>query len=1121
MAAKTLIDIIPLLVISLLISILISIMLIAPAHAYQPTINIGISPNVVVNTDYSIYIILSDPDNGSSGEMIALSVSSPNSSITSHVTTNSTGYAAATFHTSTAAGYNNITATYLGINYSIPVYVNPGPPYSLDLTVDHEFRLANGVSKSLASARLIDQYNNPISGAIVVFNIDGMNVSYTTDSNGYANIEIGPYIDSCMVNVTAVSGSIYSKTAKILFLQTYNLFTIPPLLDSEIISTPVNVTVKFYLNLRNNVSAVGVPLTFTAYDPDFKILNTSTGVTNSDGIVTFNFVMSNKVGNNTITISNNDLYQYGPIKSYVIRGEGSEVSNIILSSDPASSVFADGKTGYRLNIRAKDSGGNAVKYMDLNVLKNGEYEITVKTDRYGYASVDIEPSRYVGTHNYTVYANNTNVSSTIFLSFIAGPPAKVIAKANPYVVASAEVATPPGSPFDVHETDIIGMVVDEWDHPLGGQSISFASLNTSLGNITGPTSGVTYDGSGEYMTKFRLGNNTNGTDITVGVPVEVRSGNLSSICNVFYTNDSFISVKTSINPKNNISVNDTINVSISVSGIGWKIRPKPLDVELIFDSSGSMNWYSTTVSNGGQPYTGYISEYNATHGEWQKLAEWYNDGSVKDFRVMLSSPYSPYIPYWLSGSYYDDLIVKISGKNDKNSYHGDNSGNENTLLIKDKNIPSGKYEIWGHLHYDSSKGIPPYYITVQVPPKRLGSSSDIDSAAKVAGRQFIDNMSSSDQVGVIWFNTSSGIARSLSLVNSTNKTRLYNAINGLNAESGTNVYLGIKKAIDDFDANGRSNSKHVAIILSDGYSQSPEQDLYWAEKAKEKDITIYTIAMGMADEKTLGEIANTTGGKFYKVASDMELYGTYADISSDLKKIVANQTEMRILTNYSYVNGTLVPDAEYVEGSATITYPNYTIVQQDPIKNTDGKYELKWNLGTIKLNDTLKFDYKLKIMKSGMIQPILNKSEVTYMREDGTVGNASFTNEMMFVNDSEGGDLTNSTSKLSLKILSPQNKSNAVLPRQTINWMVNYTGNYTYHQLITQDGPNGIVTIYSDNDHRYDGNKNSTYSYNWDSSKLPDGDYIITIMADDYHNNKDNTSVTLSIRYNKGQIILE
>ncbi|MDI6896750.1 Ig-like domain-containing protein [Methanocella conradii] len=1119
MAARTLIDEAPLFFIAVCGAILLAAWLSSPAHADQPTVSIEPSSNFVVNTDYNIYIILNDTTNGSSNKTITLSVTSPNSSITSPVTTNMTGYAAATFHTSTAAGYNNITATYLGINYNIPVYVSPGPPYSLDLTVDHELRLANGVSKSPASARLMDQYNNPISGAIVVFNIDGMNVSYTTDSNGYANIEIGPYPSSHMVNVTAVSGSIYSKTATILFLQTNNLFTIPPLPDSEIISTPVNVTVKFYLDLGNNVPAVGVPLTFIAYDPDFNIINTSTGVTNSDGIVTFNFVMSNKVGNNTITISNNDLYQYGPIKSYVIRGEGSEVSNIILSPDPASSVFADGKTGYRLNIWAKDSGGNAVKYRDLNVLKNGEYEITVKTDRYGYASVDIEPSRYVCTHNYTVYANNTNVSSTIFLSYIAGPPAKVIAKANPYVVASAEIATPPGSPFDVHETDIIGMVVDEWNHPLGGQSISFASLNTSLGNITGNTSGVTYDGSGEYMTKFRLGNNTNGTDITVGVPVEVRSGNLSSICNVFYTNDSFISVKTSINPKNNISVNDTINVSISVSGIGWKIRPKPLDVELIFDSSGSMNWYSTTVSNGGKPVIGTIPKEQA--GKWVKLYDYYNDGSVKDMYVMLSSPYSPYCKYdngW-QGSFYSGLMVKVPGE--RSYRYGVNSGNENNLRIQD--APVGTYEIWGRLHYDPefTTEVPPYYITVQVSPKRLGKYYDLDSAAKVAGRQFIDNMSSSDQVGVIWFNMNSGIARSLSLVNSTNKSRLYNAINGLNAEGGTNVYLGIQEAISDFDEYGRSNSKHVAIILSDGYSQSPEQDLYWAEQAKAKGITIYTIAMGMADEQTLGGIANRTGGKFYKVASDMELYGTYADISSDLKKIVANQTEMHILTSCSYVNGTLVPDAEYVTGSAIVTYNNNPPIQQEPIINTNGKYELKWNVGTIRLNDTWKVDYKLKVLKAGIIQPVLNTSSITYIREDGTPGNVSFLNEMMFVNDSEGGNPVNTTSKLSIKILNPSDNSKATLPQQTINWMVNYTGNFTYHQTITQNGPNGIVTIYNDNDHRYDGNKNSTYSYNWDSSKLPDGDYIITIMADDYHNNKDNASVTLLIRYDKGRIILE
>ena len=85
------------------------------------------------------------------------------------------------------------------------------------------------------------------------------------------------------------------------------------------------------------------------------------------------------------------------------------------------------------------------------------------------------------------------------------------------------------------------------------------------------------------------------------------------------------------------------------------------------------------------------------------------------------------------------------------------------------------------------------------------------------------------------------------------------------------MYTGIQKARQEFAARGRSGVKHVAILLTDGYSQSPANDIAEAYNAKNDGIMIFTIGMGMADEATLRRIATITGGDYYNVTNDEDL----------------------------------------------------------------------------------------------------------------------------------------------------------------------------------------------------------------------------------------------------------
>lgn len=251
MAARTLLWRLPILMVTVYGAIIFITGLILPAQAAQPSISITITPNVIVNTDYNIVVTLSDTTNGSTSKAISLSVASPGSTITSSVTTNGSSMASATLHTGTVAGYNNITAKYAGMTFTIPVTVNPGPPAMLNMIATPSFRLANGMSTATASASVFDQFHNPIGGAVVNFTIDGAPGTAMTDSSGTANYAVGPYGSVHTANITANINAL-NQAATVRFLDRNNLFLDRYPASSLPIESPAEVKATFYADLGNH-----------------------------------------------------------------------------------------------------------------------------------------------------------------------------------------------------------------------------------------------------------------------------------------------------------------------------------------------------------------------------------------------------------------------------------------------------------------------------------------------------------------------------------------------------------------------------------------------------------------------------------------------------------------------------------------------------------------------------------------------------------------------------------------------------------------------------------------------------------------------------------------------------
>lgn len=176
------------------------------------------------------------------------------------------------------------------------------------------------------------------------------------------------------------------------------------------------------------------------------------------------------------------------------------------------------------------------------------------------------------------------------------------------------------------------------------------------------------------------------------------------------------------------------------------------------------------------------------------------------------------------------------------------------------------------------------------------------AAAKDVASRFV-NQRSNDNIGLVVF-----AGESLSLMPLTNdRAAVMNAIKQVemgDLNDGTAIGDGLTSAINRI-ASGKAKSKSI-ILLTDGTNNAGDVPPSTASQiAKQKGIKVYTIGVGTngtiqitdpygfstttmetkIDEATLRQIAETTGGKFFRATDEKMLSDVFNEIDS-LEKTV-------------------------------------------------------------------------------------------------------------------------------------------------------------------------------------------------------------------------------------------
>jgi Ca-activated chloride channel family protein len=160
------------------------------------------------------------------------------------------------------------------------------------------------------------------------------------------------------------------------------------------------------------------------------------------------------------------------------------------------------------------------------------------------------------------------------------------------------------------------------------------------------------------------------------------------------------------------------------------------------------------------------------------------------------------------------------------------------------------------------------------------------AAAKKAAATFLDAIPDKVRVGAVAFNQRAEVLQSPTRDHDAVKA----AIQSIQPAGSTATGDAITAALGDITGKAPA----AIVLLSDGKSVRGSDPLEAAQKAKERKIPIYTVALGTAngtindgepvppDPQTLAQVAQTTGGKAFTAGDLKSLDQVYKRLGSQV-----------------------------------------------------------------------------------------------------------------------------------------------------------------------------------------------------------------------------------------------
>jgi Ca-activated chloride channel family protein len=159
----------------------------------------------------------------------------------------------------------------------------------------------------------------------------------------------------------------------------------------------------------------------------------------------------------------------------------------------------------------------------------------------------------------------------------------------------------------------------------------------------------------------------------------------------------------------------------------------------------------------------------------------------------------------------------------------------------------------------------------------MGGKGNLLAVAKSAARSFITALRGADQVMVLAIGSETEIAAPLS----TDRAAAVAALDRLDAWGTTPLYDATIVALEAIQS---ARGRRALVLVSDGtdrYSTISATEL--VERARQRDVLIYPVAVGTSRPPVFAELATATGGRSFQAREPRQLTSIMTTIARELR----------------------------------------------------------------------------------------------------------------------------------------------------------------------------------------------------------------------------------------------
>ena len=239
---------------------------------------------------------------------------------------------------------------------------------------------------------------------------------------------------------------------------------------------------------------------------------------------------------------------------------------------------------------------------------------------------------------------------------------------------------------------------------------------------------------------------------------------------------------------------------------------------------------------------------------------------------------------------------------------------------------------------------------IEVTNKPINISLLIDSSGSMEGiridsvkktlKVLVETLSNEDIITLITFSSNSKVILEKVLINDSNRSSIFDEIEKINAEGGTNL----EKAFCLLGTLQITNSNAI-VMLSDGYineGMSNTASLYSLVKYYMPQLPIYTLGYGDDHNADLMKILSTkTHGSYNFIQEELSLPAAVGEMLGGLKTEISSNATVKFPTEWKCIEPYAEPTNSFSVGSIISNKPMWVMLNV-PANSVDKAMELTY-----------------------------------------------------------------------------------------------------------------------------------------------------------------------------------